>query len=176
MLSFGVAGGLDPALPSGTLVLAESVVDPDGGVSKTDQEWRSAVTRELTDAQINFVSGKVLGADHAVALPEDKQRLFNRTGALCVDMESHAVMQVAKARHIPCFVVRAIADSAQDALPDVALAAIDARGDVRYGALVKRLAGRPSELGALIGLWRVSRPAFASLGRVASLPGLGGPL
>jgi hopanoid-associated phosphorylase len=176
LLSFGVAGGLDPALVSGTLVLVDSVIGPDGVTSPTDQRWRSAIAHDLKEADIDFVTGAAVGADEAISHPDPKQRLFEGTRALCVDMESHAVMQVARARGVPWLAIRAIADSAKDSLPEIAMAAIDDGGGVRYGALASRLLRQPSEIGDLIGLWRMSRRAFSSLGRVAFLPSLRGPL
>lgn len=176
LLSFGVAGGLDPALKSGTLVMAESVIGPDGGHHPTDHLWRMAIANDLTAANLDFVVGAAAGADEAVSRPGPKKLLFEGTKALCVDMESHAVMQVARDRGVPWLVLRAIADSATDTLPDVALAAIDAGGDVRYGALAARLLIQPSEIIDLISLWRFSRHAFSGLGGVASLPSLCGPL
>lgn len=176
LLSFGVAGGLDPALVSGTLVLAESVIGPDGGQFPTDQLWRSAITHDLTAADIDFVVGVGVGVDEAIFLPGPKQLLFESTKALCVDMESHAVMRVARERSVPWLVIRVIADSARDTLPEIALAAIDAGGEIRYGALAARLVRQPSGIIDLIRLWRISRRAFSGLGRVASLPSLRGPL
>ena len=176
LLSFGVAGGLDPALASGTLVLAESVIGPDGAKFPTDQLWRSAVARDLNEAAVDFVTGTGVGVDEAITHPGPKQHLFDGTKGLCVDMESHAVMQVARDRKIPWLVIRAIADGANDTLPDIALAAIDAGGGIRYGTLAARLLSQPSQIVDLIGLWRVSRHAFSGLGRVASVPSLRGPL
>lgn len=176
LLSFGVAGGLDPALVSGTLVLAESVIGPDGGKFPTDQIWRSAVAKDLNEAGIDFVVGTAVGVDEAIFHPGPKQLLFEGTKALCVDMESYAVTQVARQRGVPYLVIRAIADSAKDTLPDIAVAAIDAGGDVRYGALLARLLSQPSEITDLIRLWRISRCAFSRLGRVASIPSLRSPL
>ncbi len=176
LLSFGVAGGLDPALVSGTLVLVEAVIGPDGGKFSTDQLWRSAIAEDLSTADIDFVVGVGVGADEAIFRPGPKQLLFEGTKALCVDTESHSVMQVARERGVPWLVIRAIADSAKDTLPEVALAAIDAGGDIRYGALAARLSSQPSEIIDLIRMWRISRRAFYGLGRVASLPSLCGPL
>ena len=174
LLSFGLAGGLDPSLSSGTLVIANSVLDPLAQNFPTDQSWYSAVGKDLTDAGIEYVSGAGVGVDEAVLGPEAKKDLFDNTQALFVDMESHAVMQVAKARGVPCLVIRVIADSATDILPDVAMSAIGPDGDVRYGSLAKRLLSQPSDIFKLISLWRVSRPAFSTLSRVASLPSLRG--
>lgn len=171
-----MAGGLDPSLASGTLVLVESVVGPDGGIFPTDPAWRSAVAAELSAASIDFVVGAGAGVDQSIFHPGPKKVLFDDTGALCVDMESHAVMRVAREHNVPGLAIRAIADSARDTLPEVAMAAIDSGGSVRYGALAARLSRQPAELVDLIGLWRMSRPAFTGLGRVASLPSLRGPL
>lgn len=176
LLSFGVAGGLDPALAPGTMVLAESIIGPNGAKFYTDQRWRAAIAQDMYAADMDFVTGIGMGVDEAICHPEPKQRLFEGTKALCVDMESHSVMEVARDRDVPWLVIRAIADSANDTLPEIALAAIDAEGDVRYGALVARLLSRPSEITDLIGLWRISRRAFSGLGRVASIPSLRGPL
>lgn len=172
MLSFGVAGGLDPGLLSGTLVLADSVVDPDGGRFPTDRHLHSAVAEDLRAAKIDYVIGPALGVDEAILHPGPKQLLFEGTKALCVDMESHAVIRVAREQGAPCIVIRVIADSAAHTLPDVAMAAVGAKGNIRYGALAARLARQPSEMADLFRLWRISRPAFASLSRVASLPSL----
>jgi nucleoside phosphorylase len=176
LLSFGVAGGLDPALVSGTLVLADSVIGPDGEKIPTDRHWHSAIARDLQEAEIDFVTGTGLGVDEAITHPGPKQRLFEGTKALCVDMESHVVMQVARDRNVPWLVIRTIADSASDTLPNIALQAIDASGGIRHGALAAGLLSRPSEIIEMISLWRVSRRAFSGLGRVASIPSLRGPL
>jgi hopanoid-associated phosphorylase len=176
LLSFGVAGGLDPALVSGTLVLAESVIGPDGAKFSTDQLWRSAVAADLNAADIDFVTGTGLGVDEAIFHPEPKQLLFDGTKALCVDMESHSVMQVAREHRVPWLVIRVIADSAEDILPEIAMAVVDAGGGIRYGALAARLVRQPSEITDLISLWRISRRAFSGLGRVASIPSFRGPL
>lgn len=176
LLSFGVAGGLDPSLASGTLVLMELVISPDGGKYPTDPSWRSAVAADLKAARIDFATGTGMGVDEVICHPEPKRLLHEGTKALCVDMESHAVTGVARKHGVPLLVLRAIADGANDALPDIATAAIGDGGEVLYGTLMTRLLRRPSELADLIRLWRISRLAFAALSRVASLPSLRGPL
>ena len=42
-------------------------------------------------------------------------------------------------------------------------------------ALAARLLRNPRDLSDLMGLWRLSRPGLAVLGRVAAFPGLGRP-
>lgn len=176
LLSFGLAGGLDPDLPSGTLILATSVISPNGRQSDVDGDWRAMVASGLDVSGIDYVSGPVVGVEQPVGDPEPKRLLHTGTGGLGVDMESHAVMEVAGAKGVPWLVLRAVADTANDALPDLAMESIAPDGSVRAGALAVRLIRHPSDMGELFALWRVSRPGFAALGRVAALPGLCRPL
>lgn len=176
LLSFGVAGGLDPALASGTVVVADAVIAPDGGTLETDAAWRGALLAELRDAKLVCATGRVVGVDRPVGDPEPKRLLFAGTGALAVDMESHAVLRAARRCGVPALVIRAIADGAHDAMPELAMAAVGPQGRMRYGALAAALLRQPGDLGGLVRLARASRPAFASLRRVAALPRLCGPL
>jgi adenosylhomocysteine nucleosidase len=176
LVSFGVAGGIDPALPSGGLVIATSVMSQDGRQSSVSDGWRTTLEAELEAASLDFVSGPIVGVDQAITDREPKRLLHAGTGARCVDMESHAVMDVALAAGVPWLVIRAIADCADDELPDIALDAINEKGGVRAVMLTARLLRHPSDISDLIGLWQMSRPAFTALGRVASLPGFCRPL
>jgi adenosylhomocysteine nucleosidase len=176
LVSFGLAGGIDPGLPSGTVILATSVISQDGRQGPVSESWRDAMAGDFQGAGLAFVSGSVLGVDQAVVDPEPKRLLHTGTGALCVDMESHVVMETARSRGVPCLVIRAVADTAEDELPDIAFDAIGNDGGVRGVALAARLLRNPREISDVIGLWRASRPAFAALSRVAALPSLCRPL
>lgn len=151
-------------------------MSPDGMAFPTDPSWRSAVEADLSTSGIDFVTGVGMGVDEAICHPEPKRLLYEGTGALCVDMESHAATTAARKYGLPLLVIRAIADRASDTLPEIAMAAVGTGGEIRYGVILARFLRQPGELGNLIRLWRQSRPAFAVLGRVASLPSLRGPL
>ena len=174
VLSFGVAGGLDPALAPGALVVASSVISPDGHEIATSAPWRAALQADLDAAGIPYASGAIVGVEAPIDHPDPKRTIFEATGGLCVDMESHAAMRAALLGGIPGLAVRTIADSAADALPDIAITAIGSRGEVRIGAMIDALLREPGDLPDLLRLWRVSRPAFASLRRVAAVAGLFG--
>ena len=148
LLSFGLAGGLVADLAPGDLLLPETVVMPDGAGSATDASWRERLAARLRQAAVAVRSAPVAGSEHVVATPDAKRALAARSGAAAVDMESHAVAEVAIAAGLPFLVVRAIADRADQAIPRAARGAIDAQGDVRHLAVIGRLLGRPWEIGA----------------------------
>ena len=167
LLSFGLAGGLDPALDTGDGVLARAVVLPDGTRIETDAAWRARLGDALA-ANGRVALGDVAGADAALATPAEKARLYRATGAIAVDMESHAVAAAARAAGVPFMVLRAILDTASDAIPEAALAGLDASGNAHALPVLARAILRPWEFPALIRLGRANRAALASLGRLAA--------
>lgn len=173
LLSAGTAGGLDEALAPGELVIAESVAAPDGARFATDERWRAALAGRLTAGGLNVRMAIIAGSDAALHEVADKRRLRQVTGAVCCDMESHAVAAIASAAGVPFVAVRAIADPAAHVLPRAALAASGPDGALRLGALLGALLVRPGEIGDMVGLALASRRALGSLRRVAAL---GGPL
>ena len=165
LLSFGIAGGLDPALRPGGLILAEAVILPDGSAIPTNAEWWAEVARRL--GALAAAVGRVAGSDHAVTSPREKQALRAASGAAAVDMESHAVARVAAAAGVPLLVLRAIADPAGRGIPVLALAGIGADGRTRPGAVALGLLRRPGALPGLLRLARDSAAAMRTLRRAA---------
>ena len=108
LVSFGLAGGLDPALAPGTLLLPEVVLLPDGRALPVDGAWRRRAAALLPQAG----SAALVGSDRAVASVAGKAALRASSGAGAVDMESHAVAAAAVAAGLPFLVIRAIADPA----------------------------------------------------------------
>ncbi len=166
LLSFGLAGGLDPALRPGTLVVAEMVIAPDGRCWEADRDWREALLAALAAEQP--VAGALAGSDRVLASVADKLGLFEATGACAVDMESHAVARVAADGGVPFAVLRVVADPAGRALPRMALDALDTSGRLRVGRVIAGLATRPWETPSLIALALDARRAFAALRRSAA--------
>ena len=163
IVSFGIAGAIDPALTPGTLVLPEAVIDQaDGAVFATDPDWRQAMA-----GRSEGIGGAMLTLFEAVTTPAAKARLFNDTGAVAVDMESAIAGRLAAERGLPFLVVRAIADDAGQSLPAAALAGVDAEGAVKPWATVAALMRRPGDIGALIRLGRATGAAKVTLLRVA---------
>jgi adenosylhomocysteine nucleosidase len=174
LLSWGTAGGLDPALSAGTLVLPQHVIGADHSVFPVDGEWRKRL-QDRVAGHVATSSGILLESLSVFTHPLQKQALAKRAGAVAVDMESAAVAQAAHQAGVPFMAVRVIVDLATTAIPSSALSAVDAYGRLQILPLVTSLLAHPAELPALITLGRAFRAAQKTLSTVAKLagPGLG---
>jgi len=159
LVSFGVAGALAPGLRAGELVLAGVVVFPNG------RRVAAEVVEPPATGRVH--RGLLAGSDVPVLTPAAKRRLFDDTGALAVDMESHAVAAAAHAAGLPFVALRAIVDASDQAVPDLALAGMGADGRTRALPVVRGLLRRPGALPGLLRLRRDMRAALAALREVA---------
>jgi adenosylhomocysteine nucleosidase len=167
LLSWGLAGGLDPSLEAGALVLPSEVMSPEGRVLPTSAEWRERVSHAIA-AHHRVHCGRLLTCREPLGSTAAKALAFRQTGAVAADMESSAVAEVASAGQVPFLVVRAIVDTAQDALPELALSAVGTGEDrPRVGRVLAALAHTPAELPALIRLAHRYRTASRALAAVA---------
>jgi hopanoid-associated phosphorylase len=167
LVSFGIAGALDPALKPGDLIIGSAVRTADGVRAPVDQKWLAHLTAHLTDARV----ADVVGSTQIAATAAQKAMLHRDTGAACVDQESHWVADAAHARHLPFIVVRAIADRAGDTLPPAVLVGLDARGNPRTAAVIGALLRNPVQSPGLIRVALQTNRALKSLlrGRAALL-------
>jgi adenosylhomocysteine nucleosidase len=159
LMTFGLAGALDPALAAGTVMLPGELISRDGARFVTCLAWRERVAASLGLA---VSTGSLLTSARAIETPAEKAAAFRDTGAAAVDMESAAVAAVAAAHGLPFIAVRVIVDTAGDALPAAVVAASRA-GRVEIGRLLAGLVAAPREIAALIRLARRYRMAMRSL-------------
>ena len=154
LVSFGLAGGLDPALPAGTLIVAAAVL----------AEGRSWPTDAGLNARLGGATGHVcLGLDRIAVSADEKRRLGRMTGAAVADMESGAAAMAAHAAGVPFAVVRAVCDPADRSLPSAALVGLDAAGRIAPWRILWALLRDPGQLGALLGLARDAAAARRAL-------------
>lgn len=173
LVSFGTAGGLDPRLASGCVLLPRQVIDGNGETYAVDAAWQQRLVQRLTGA-VSIDEGVLYSARDVSITAAHKRATHLRWQAVAVDMETAAVAQVARRHRIPFVVIRVVIDTAADSLPRAALVGIDGRGRLRPGPLAGALLGRPQEWGDLWRLSRQFRLAQAALKRVrvCSAPGL----
>jgi adenosylhomocysteine nucleosidase len=133
MLIFsGVAGGIDPEMEIGEVIVGKSLIQYDYGALKEGklQVFRAGnipmgqQTNELEfvidpklKKKINAVlpdvkMGTILTGDVFLQCGETRKALFERFGAQAIEMEGGAVAQVAEQFEIPALVVRCLSDLA----------------------------------------------------------------
>ncbi len=161
LMTFGMAGGLDPKLPAGTLLLPSELISRDGVRLATCVQWRTRVGAAVS-ASRRTVDCILLTSTHAIETPADKAAAFRDTGAGAVDMESAAVAEVAARHTLPFIAVRAIVDTATDRVPSSVVAASKS-GRVEIGRLIAGLIVAPGEIAALLRLASRYRAAMSSL-------------
>lgn len=146
LVSFGFAGGLNPQLTRGTLVIGTALVADDSSRivaeaqrSLIDQFQAAAEAEELPVQQ-----GTIVTAKHIVPDAASKAAFRRNSGACAVDMETAGIVQVACEVGLPWVAVRAIVDCASDSLPAECLMTLRDDGRVATGLLVRTLCRSPS--------------------------------
>jgi adenosylhomocysteine nucleosidase len=146
-VSWGFAGGLDPQLAAGTLLLPEYVTMIDGRVFATARQWRERLQHSLGITRI--AQGTLLTSTEPLRDRQQKDLTFRQTGALAIDMESAAVAKVASSQGLPFLAVRVVLDEAHDTLPNAITECINAAGKVHWLPFITALAREPRELSAI---------------------------
>lgn len=128
----GVAGGLDPALRVGDLVVSRDAVQHDVDVRPLGYElgrvpgeplaWQADETLRAAALDVaqrvvhgaRVVEGRIASGDLFVADAERARTLVDRFGAACAEMEGAAVAQVCARWGVPWVVVRSLSDAADE--------------------------------------------------------------
>jgi adenosylhomocysteine nucleosidase len=148
LVSFGIAGALDPALEIGTVLDASRVVDERGAVL-----WEGEPLG-IASARI----GTIAGVSRIVDDPGERARLRETTGADAVDMESGALAR--SGRLAGC--IRVVSDTPGRELAGLAEAA-KPNGDTDYVGLLRGFVHAPRATA------RAARDARRALKRLESV-------
>lgn len=159
LVSFGLAGGLDPVLRPGAVVVPDSIV--------LDGETFHA-NAELAEPFGGFTGHIVLAGRVVVADAAEKRRLHRTTHAHAIDLESGAVVRIALAARLPFIVVRAICDPAERNLPPAALVALDPAGRIGLLPVLRSVARHPGQIPDLLALARDAAYARRALAGLAA--------
>ncbi|MEA1990575.1 MAG: hypothetical protein U9N58_00035 [Thermodesulfobacteriota bacterium] len=191
LVSFGVSGGLHPALKTGDLILADRVLtwDPGHFLTAAGRQNDKAGSHKLSPTQalplsfradtglidyiaekfqentIHFYRGPILCTPKPISTAASKVNAHRLTGALAVDMESRAVVEVAEEAGLPFFCLRAVCDPADQTVADALLAMVDEHGNPRIGYLLAHLVRRPWLLRDVIRMACRFRQALIALER-----------
>jgi len=147
----GFAGALNPALAAGDVVF-----------STDDAE----LYKRLLAAGAK--PAKFLCAAKIATTTAEKQELRRSSGADAVEMESEMIQRLCHEPKIPCAIVRAISDTANENLPLDFNRLSNADLSLNYGRLALAIAKSPGKIPALLRLRRNSRFAAERLANVLS--------
>ena len=193
LVSIGLAGGLDPRLGPGAVIVAERVIAWDrplpsgsrrlklGNFARRPLDEIEAVASEPEQAKAELPvdsdlrgqllgalgektwSGAVVGVDQAVRSQDEKLGLYANTTALACDMESHAVAKAARDLDVPFAVLRVVSDPSNRYIPEAAIAGVTDAGDMSIGRVLWGVAIRPWEMPEMLSLAFDARIAFSAL-------------
>jgi adenosylhomocysteine nucleosidase len=167
LLSFGLAGALDPTLRAGALLLPEAVTDGTAPYHRTCAAWRQQLAARAGPGAA-AQGGTLLSVAQPLLTAAAKAEAWRRTGARGVDMESFAIAGVALRQGLSFAVARVVVDTAADGLPRTITPATGSRGAVNYPQLLAGLLRSPADVLALLRLaqrYRVALAALRQLGR-----------
>lgn len=150
VLTCGFAGGLNPALAHGAVLL--------------DAGEEFPLCPELLKA--GAVPARFHCAERVAVTAYEKATLRERTGADAVEMESGVIRRLCQERGIPSATVRVISDIAQEDLPLDFNALVRADGKLSLGRLAGAVLRRPRKIPALMALGRRSKSAARRLAGV----------
>jgi len=138
ILNTGIAGSLDERIDIGDFVVSTDCVQHDYDVTSAGYEpgrnpalpglglWADGTLRATAVEAVHRVApsaqvfeGRIASGDQFIADAARKDLIAGQFGALCCEMESAAIAQVAWANGIPYVVVRAISDTADQAAEEV---------------------------------------------------------
>lgn len=159
LISFGIAGGLDPALRTGDIVISATVVDAEGRQHVGNPAWLERALSLLPSC----AAGHIYASDRIVETTGEKRRLFTTLNALAADMESHHVAEAAEQHGLPFLVIRAISDTADEILPAGLAAGVDAEGGTRVLPILGALLTGRLGLGAVMQAGRSAGEALWAL-------------
>ena len=114
LVSTGFAGGVDEALDTGDLVMAESIRSEDGEI-RIDAQLADRACTALAGEGLSVALGTFASVDD-VASPESKRR-WSADGVMALDMESGPLAEWAWRRDVPFLALRVVLDPAGMEIP-----------------------------------------------------------
>jgi adenosylhomocysteine nucleosidase len=149
LLVLGVSGALSPELATADLLVASRVIDEDGTARVADAARVTAAARATGGRAAVVMSARRIADSVA-----EKRRLAQQAGGglAVVDLESASYVAAAEGFGIPWIVLRAVSDTAGEALPALLNRSLDAGGAVNRGRVLRGLLGDPGALPQLLTL------------------------
>ena len=123
VLVVGVAGGVEPSLETGDLLLADRYALQNGAAQgagqaiRPDTQMLQTAQQAALDLSVPVFDGGSLTVDHLVAEPEERQELLTEYQIHSVNMEDYRAAEAAQKAGVPFLSVRVVLDTASQRLP-----------------------------------------------------------
>ncbi len=167
VVAAGFAAGLDPDVHVGDVVVASRVLAIEDGSQPIDCDAR-LIRSVPPSGKFGFIirHGDLVTGDSVVCEAFEKARVFRRTGAAALDMESHAIGQECARAGVPFAAIRSVTDTADESLPETAAALAREPSTLRRAMV---LASSPGSWLPIARLSSQARTAAANLGEILGL-------
>ena len=123
VLLVGVAGGVDPELETGDLLLADRHALQNGASQGAGQAIKPAADmlqsaqKAALELSVPIFNGGSLTVDHLVAEPHERESLRTKHQVSSVNMEDYRAAEAAQNAGVPFLSVRVVLDTASQRLP-----------------------------------------------------------
>lgn len=176
LVSWGTAAALASDLACGSLLLPAHVYGPSGHLPCSDS-WRAAISQKL-ESVLQTVDEPIAHCETVLQSQALKRACRDASGAGAADMESAVIAAIAKQRDVPFVALRAVSDTLETRIPDIARNAVDAYGRAALAPLAAGLLRQPGAAVQLLHLARGFRRAILTLRRLVDClgPGLAFPI
>lgn len=123
----GIAGNTSPLLSIGDVVIGKTVVYHDAEIEMIcqnppflkeytgDSALIAAAEKACASLGVNSLTGKIATGDLFIGDSKSKEAIMEKCAPDCVEMEGAAVSQIAAKNDIPCVIIRAMSDDADEA-------------------------------------------------------------
>ena len=167
LVSFGYAGALDPALCAGDILIGLSISN-DQTTLKSDGGGVQHLISEIEKTDdVRVHSSLLYAAPSIVETTMQKSDLWRKGGWDAVDMESFAIGCTAQQHGRAFLIIRAIADTANETLPNSLPKMIDEVGAIRRTTALWEILKNPLEAPKYCSLAKAKKKADRSLRCVA---------
>lgn len=160
LISFGTAGGLDPKLSVGSVILGNVIATPKEQFIP-DAAW----VARLYNTDRSTYTVPILANGKIAVTPADRSSYYIATGCSAIEEESAWVAMVAQVSKLPFISLRVVSDSWNMRLPPAASGAINPNGSTNILNVLRSVLHRPQQLPDLVALGICYNRALNELGK-----------
>jgi adenosylhomocysteine nucleosidase len=168
LISWGTAGALIDDIRSGDLILPDSIQTERGDKGKVDAVLHNRIRQKIGSTFTSVHTGVLAETRTILETPEQKTALHRKTGAIAADMESGAIMKVARENNLPFVAVRSVVDEAREGIPAEFSRHTDIFGTPDITGLMTEFLCKPELVIYSYRLFIAMRAALSTLRKIAA--------